>query len=210
MIKKIVFLLLFIPQVSKTQTISNIVLSPAAPGDNDTLTFYVYLDFPYMGCGGTAYGGITGNTITASALHCMGMLAALCSDVDTVIIPPQPAGSYHFYFTLSSGYGGPPCSPGIVPDDEDTLDFTISSTVGMDDMNQFVSMDVFPNPSQGMFTIQTNVSLNRTETLFIRNELGEVIMNKPFNGKTSLELPNGIYIISLPSLGLQQRLVVVN
>ncbi|HLP10699.1 MAG TPA: T9SS type A sorting domain-containing protein [Flavobacteriales bacterium] len=209
MVKKLLFLALFIPQLSNAQSISSIVLSPPAPNANDTLKFYVYLDFPYMGCAGTAYGSITGNDINASALHCMGMLTAICSDVDTIIIPPQPAGNYHFYFTLSSGYGGPPCSPGIVPDDSDTLDFSITTVMGMHEVSKNNSLEVFPNPSNGNLTIQTSLPLSVNEKYVVRNELGQTITQGSFNGKTSLELPGGMYIVSVPSLGLQQRLVVI-
>ena len=41
--------------------------------------------------------------------------------------------TYIFDLTLSTGFGGPPCSPGIVPDDYDTITFYVSPSVGIEE-----------------------------------------------------------------------------
>src|SRR5687767_10214778 len=125
--KRLLTPLLFVFAFSvKAQTITNIVLTPSSPDANDTLTFYVYCEFPYGSCDGTAFSSVAGTDIYAYGHHCMGALTVICNDIDTVVIPPQPAGNYNFYFTLDAGFGGPPCSPPFTPNDYDTLAFTIS------------------------------------------------------------------------------------
>jgi hypothetical protein len=55
------------------------------------------------------------------------MLTTICNTTDTFKFNPLSAGTYIFDLTLSTGFGGPPCSPGIVPDDYDTITFYVSS-----------------------------------------------------------------------------------
>ncbi len=113
------------------QTITSFIVSPPQPGPADSITVYIHLNFNYSGCAGTAYyGGVAGNHIGAGALHCMGMLTALCADDDTVVIPPQPPGQYVFVFALSTG-SGPACTPGIVPGDIDSVPITVYPVSGI-------------------------------------------------------------------------------
>ena len=112
-----------------SQVIDSSVVSPANPGINDTIKIYTYLRFSYGGCAGSANFTISGNTISASSVHCLGMLAYICHDVDTVILnPPHTAGNYTYIYTLSSGAAPPPCTPGIIPNDYDTLIFSIGTS----------------------------------------------------------------------------------
>ena len=53
-------------------------------------------------------------------------LSAICYNTDTFKINPLSTGTYTFDLTLSSGFGGPPCTAGIVPDDYDTITFYVS------------------------------------------------------------------------------------
>ena len=61
------------------------------------------------------------------------MLATICNTTDTFKINPLSAGAYTFDLTLSSGFGGPPCTPGVVPDDYDTITFNVSAFVGIEE-----------------------------------------------------------------------------
>jgi hypothetical protein len=211
MYKNIIVLIFLISTLSvKSQMIMGIAVVPSLPDDNDTLTFHINSYFPSSGCDGTAFGSVSGpNTITAWALHCQGMLTATCSDIDTVIIPPLPAGNYKFYFTLNAGFGGPPCSPPFVPNDYDSLSFTISTATALSDLSTNFAFSVFPNPSYGSVTLKLDHSANVPQIYFVHNELGELVSFGKFQQQTILEIPNGFYIISVPSLGLQQRVVVL-
>ena len=63
----------------------------------------------------------------------MGMLTAICNTTDTFEFNPLSAGTYIFDLTLSSGFSGPPCTAGIVPDDYDTITFYVSPSVGIEE-----------------------------------------------------------------------------
>lgn len=210
MIKKILAPLLFVFALgANSQTISSIVLAPPSPDSNDTLKFYIYCDFPYMSCDGSAVGSISGFDISAYGHHCMGMLTALCSDVDTIVISPQSAGNYHFYFTLDAGFGGPPCSPPFTPNDYDTLDFTISPILGLNDETNSVNLSLFPNPSNGIVKAVMSRELSIAHRYYVRNEIGSLICSGNIRNELSLVLESGIYFISIPSMAIQQKIIVV-
>jgi len=116
----------FLSFSGKSQVIDSIQISPSIPGVNDTVKIYIYNTFNSGGCAGSASFGKSGFNISASSLHCLGALAVICHDVDTVIVdPPHALGTYRFNFVLNVGFSGPPCTPGIVPNDFDTAYYTV-------------------------------------------------------------------------------------
>ena len=109
-------------------SITNISCYPANPTTNDTIYLYVDCSFGSSSCNMlTSSHSVTGNTIFASSLHCLGMLTAMCNTTDTFMILPLSVGNYIFNMTLSSGFGGPPCTAGIVADDNQLFSFSVSS-----------------------------------------------------------------------------------
>jgi len=109
-------------------SITNISCYPANPTTNDTIYLYVDCSFGSSSCDMfTSSHSVTGNTIFASSLHCLGMLTAMCNATDTFMILPLSQGNYIFNMTLSSGSGGPPCTAGIVADDNQLFSFSVSS-----------------------------------------------------------------------------------
>ena len=109
-------------------SITNISCYPANPTTNDTIYLYVDCSFGSSSCDMlTSSHSVTGNTIFASSLHCLGMLTAMCNTTDTFMILPLSVGTYIFNMTLSSGFGGPPCTAGIVADDNQLFSFSVSS-----------------------------------------------------------------------------------
>ena len=135
--KKLLLLLLYVPLIGFGQMQSSIVsltVSPTYPTETDTIYIYASLSFSSSSCplDVKSY-GISGNNISASTQHCLGMLAAICYSTDTFKINPLPTGTYAFDLTLSSGFGGPPCTPGVVPDDYDTISFNVSAFVGIEE-----------------------------------------------------------------------------
>jgi len=108
------------------QSITNITQWPTNPSSNDTIYFYADLQFPSSDCQlDFASHTIVGNTIIANTQHCLGMLFAMCNATDTFMLLPLPAGSYTFDLTLTSGSGGPPCTPGIAIDDNMVFTFSV-------------------------------------------------------------------------------------
>ena len=105
-----------------------LTVSPTYPTETDTVYIYASLSFASSSCPLDVQShSILGNNIVASTQHCLGMLSAICYNTDTFKINPLSTGTYTFDLTLSSGFGGPPCTAGIVPDDYDTITFYVSS-----------------------------------------------------------------------------------
>ena len=135
MIKKLLLLLLCVPLIGLGQgSIISLTVSPTYPTETDTVYIYASLSFASSSCPlDVKSHSILGNNIVASTQHCLGMLSAICYNTDTFKINPLSTGTYTFDLTLSSGFGGPPCSPGIIPDDYDTITFNVSTFVGIEE-----------------------------------------------------------------------------
>ncbi|MBP9151942.1 MAG: T9SS type A sorting domain-containing protein [Flavobacteriales bacterium] len=177
---------LFSFQLFAQGMISSISVVPANPTVADNVEIHVDVQFTSSDCQPDNQGHfVNGTTISASALHCVGMLTAICNTTDVFEIGQLPAGTYTFDFTLSSGFGGSGCSPGFVPDDSDQLQFTVSGTVGIDEIS-FDESIAYPNPSTGMIFLKTPSS-----------ELGYL---NTLSGKTILELSCGTKQIDLSEL----------
>ena len=124
----LVFIFSFNTRAQMSGSITNISCYPANPTTNDTIYLYVDCSFGSSSCDMfTSSHSVTGNTISASSLHCLGMLTAMCNTTDTFMILPLSVGTYIFNMTLSSGFGGPPCTAGIVADDNQLFSFSVSS-----------------------------------------------------------------------------------
>ena len=183
-------------------TIQSITLIPSSPTASDTLRFYVSCTLPSSGCPhDVIYSGIiSDSTISASTIHCMGMLAVLCNAVDTVIVTPKPAGNYHFVFTLNSGYGTPSCTPGIVSDDTDTLDFTVTPSTGVQE-NKPGMIHVFPNPANDQLYVKLPVEAPKGFYIVtILDALGRNVFTQEIEKNTNsieFDLPNGAYFIEV-------------
>ena len=188
------FAILFFSFSAKAQWIDSLVVSPAFPDANDTVRIYAYLTFPQGNCEGVAYGSVAGNNIYASTLHCMGAAMFICNDVDTLVFPPLTAGTYTVYFTLSSGYGIPNCTPGFQADDEDTLMFQVSTVLDVPALPE-ASARIFPNPASDNLSVQ--ISSGMIEQLQITNLIGEEVVSiAPMQSTSEIStesLENGVY-----------------
>ncbi len=65
---------------------------------------------------------------------------------------------------------------------------------------QTARFKVYPNPAQGRVTVEG------TGTLTVTNTLGQTILNREIDGKTTLELPRGVWFVKLN--GATRKLVV--
>ena len=117
-------------------SIISLTISPTYPTNTDTVSVYAELAFTSSSCplDMKSY-SISGNNIVASTQHCLGMLSAICYNTDTFKINPLSTGTYTFDLTLSSGFGGPPCTAGIVPNDYDTITFYVSPSTSVEEYN---------------------------------------------------------------------------
>ena len=135
--KKLLLILLCLPVIGFGQILSSIfslTISPVNPNNTDTVYIYAELSFTSTGCplDVKSY-SITGNNIFASTQHCIGIATTICNTTDTFKLNPLIVGAYLFDLTLSSGGGVPPCTAGIVPNDNDIITFNVVSSVGIEE-----------------------------------------------------------------------------
>lgn len=195
--------LAFSSQIIAQSTIIGLSVSPSNPTVNDMVTLYAECQFPSGDCIPDFTGhNVNGFTIEASGHHCLGPLAFICSYTDTFEIGQLPEGNYTFDFTLTTGFGGPGCSPGIVPDDNDQLQFTVSPSVGIEE--PILAGDlIFPNPTEGILNFKKPTSHASILTDLQGKKLLEINA-----GVTSVDisaLPSGVYL--LDSISRKVRIV---
>lgn len=65
---------------------------------------------------------------------------------------------------------------------------------------EYTAFEVWPNPTQGRFTVEGKGKMT------ITNTLGQIILTKDIDGKESIELPQGLYIVKLNSM--TQKIIV--
>ena len=135
--KKLLLILLCLPMIRFGQmlgSISSLTISPVNPNNTDTVYIYAELLFTSSGCPlDMKSHSVLGNNIVAWTQHCLGMLTTICNTTDTFKLNPLAVGTYTFDLTLSSGFGGPPCTAGIVPDDNDVITFNVVNSVGIEE-----------------------------------------------------------------------------
>ena len=74
--------------------------------------------------------------------------------------------------------------------EKDMLSNRTEDLVGLNEM-ETGTLRVYPNPSNGVFNIEGE------GTLHIVNVLGQEVMSKEIDGKTTIELPQGMYFVKL-------------
>tara|TARA_R110000868_G_scaffold191240_1_gene435414 strand:+ start:1045 stop:1668 length:624 start_codon:yes stop_codon:yes gene_type:complete len=194
----IICTLLFLSiQLLAQGTITGISISPPNPTVSDQVEIHVGVQFNSGNCELDNQGHNTnGFAVSGYAHHCVGLLTVICPTTDTFQLGQLPAGDYTFNFSLTSGFGEPSCSPGIVVDDVGQFQFTVSSPVGIDE----ISLDpnfAYPNPVSDILFLKK--SLN--QLAFITDIRGvEIIKIPAVSNQVDLShLPNGIYLLHTES-----------
>jgi hypothetical protein len=179
--------------LAQSGQIVSIYVDPSNPTVNDEITVYAELTFPNSGCPLDYHAfALQNSTISATAHHCVGLLAAICNTTDTFELGQMAAGAYTFDLTLTSGGGGPNCSPGIIPDDNDQLQFEVSNSVGIDDIEKLHAL-IFPNPTTDIIHL-TNQLHSRAVMV---NGVGSVVgtIERGIKSFDVTHLPSGMYFI---------------
>ncbi len=75
-----------------------------------------------------------------------------------------------------------------------------NSTVGIDELNNNSSFDVYPNPSAGLFNI--NLDANNNTMLTVRNVVGQTVINENVSGKSNhtislADYSKGVYFLTI-------------
>jgi hypothetical protein len=156
--KKLFFLcVLSAPWIAAAQWINSITVQPPSPTTNDSVFVYADCSFTAGSCPPwTMNHFINGNSISANALHCVGMLTVICPYTDTFALGLLPAGTYTFTFQLDEGHGGPPCTPGIVPGPSSTISFNVSFPTAAPSQHSADShFSVFPNPVTDFVSVKS-------------------------------------------------------
>src|SRR6185436_19846789 len=144
----LLFGILFAETLFGQGSIQGYTIQPPFPSTNDFVIVYVNVMFTSGGCDVYSQGHFTSSNVTdAYGHHCLGDLTVICNATDTFNLGPLPAGNHVFNFTLTSGFGGPPCTPGIVPDDVGSTNFTVSAVTGISNPAAPVpGIVIYPNP----------------------------------------------------------------
>lgn len=194
----LVFFTLLLSSICSAQVIDSISISPQQPSTEDTITILVYSTFNSGGCEGTTSHSVINNEIYSSSIHCVGMLTVICHDIDTFKIDPLPEGTYHFYHSLSSGSGPIPCSPGIIAEDHDTLNFTVESKLGMKTIKSHL-LSVYPNPVNQRCFIAFDSKNNAFQNITIYDMQHRKVLSQDIGTNHQMELDlslltSGIYL----------------
>jgi hypothetical protein len=198
MIKKIALTLcsFFCVTVVLCQGITNISIAPQNPTETDTIVLSVYQTYTSSGCPLHSKNISVNNTqISSSSLHCVGMLTALCDEVDTFHLSPLSPGVYSYIHTMNSGFGMPDCTPGVAPNDIDSITFQVTPISSLKESLDNSLVTIHPNPSKGSFNLVWN---NITPAkLFIYDLNGKLIHQQELEfGKNNIDVIfcSGIYL----------------
>jgi hypothetical protein len=183
-------------------TILSFSTLPATPTANDAVKVVASLSFTSGDCELSEQGHTTNLAhTTAYAHHCLGMLTVICYATDTFELGTLPAGDHTFVLSLSSGGGPPPCTPGIVIDDTDSITFTVDPGVGIHSPDA-VDFSVYPNPASSSIVIDCGMRILNCE-LKITNAIGQLVHQSAIQNPQSAidvsSLSPGLYYLTLQS-----------
>lgn len=143
------FLTLFISFLTATlfsQTIIGVQNYPTNPTNIDNINIFTENFFTSGPCWiDSSNIVINGNDIVCDAYFSVGMLAVMCTSYDTFQLGQLNDGTYQFHFNLYM-------SMNSTLHDSVTISFTIGS-VGYENKYIQSSEIIYPNPSQGIFTL---------------------------------------------------------
>jgi hypothetical protein len=140
---------------------------------------------------------VSGNTISATAHHCVGMAAAICYVTDTFQLGRLTNGSYTFALALSRSSGAVPCAPSSTVNDRDSLTFSVQTALGIREIDQTL-FKIFPNPASESISLSNAASLKVTR-LVIRSIQGQLVLesDKVPNQLNLSALKPGLYTLEL-------------
>lgn len=202
----LIICVLFATTIFSQGTIQGFTVSPANPTTTDFVKIFVDVMFTSGGCAVDNQGHFTnGNFTDASATHCLGMLAFICSNVDTFNLGYLQAGNHSFRFTLDVGYGSAGCTAGIVPDVVDSVNFTVSPALGINSYSLLNSSDISiePNPVNSTAVIKVNSKIKLNDAEFKVMDITGRVVKTIINIKSNEiifkreELCDGIYFYQL-------------
>lgn len=204
--KKLYMLLLlsFLAATTFAGTIVNFTVEPLNPMTSDSVIVYVTVEFSQSQCNNKVISfSTTADSSNASSLHCLGQIITNCTSIDTFKLGTLMAGNHHFTYTLNSGIGDSACTPGLLPDDVQSFNFTVSTPLGTKKNTNLKPSSVYPNPfsQNAIIKIDQTVRLEHA-VLKILNPLGTIVetVANINNNEIMLQrknIPQGIYFYVL-------------
>ena len=198
---KTLFTILFTALTMAVQaqgTVQSITISPANPTSTDTIYVYAALEFAYGACElDNSSETVINQSVYLSAHHCVGMLTVICPTVDTFKIAPLAAGQYNVNFTLTSGSGPAPCTPGIIPDVDSSFNLSVEPAPSGINETSLQKFNIYPNPAQSQITIDWPSDIPNHATIDIYNLAGQRLISQPFEKNVVFNLSPGLYAIQI-------------
>lgn len=177
--------------------IDSLIIIPANPNENDTVSVVAFTTFPSAGCERSDMLMLMINdTFKINSIHSLGPLTVICNSTDSTILGKLSPGIYSLIYSITD-------SATNFNFDDDTIIFTVQPAIGIrssfDEKNP--GFEIFPNPSSG--TVFFDYFITECATLMIYNSLGETVLKStlPSGGQgatsnTSIDIsdfPSGIY-----------------
>lgn len=193
-VKKILFILvvLFTSQLN-AQSINSLTVYPTQPGVNDSVYLIANCNFPAGSCDQHTQGAsISGNVISAWAIHCIGMLSVICNATDTINLGVLPAGNYTANFQLDHGMMPSPCTAGIVPGPSATTGFTVSLVTNATNVwNDHSGIEILIGSNGRTFHFTHAANLRKA----VYDMYGRTCISTFADELDASNLPRGFYII---------------
>lgn len=180
------------------QNITQLRTFPINPTSNDTVLLIADLQFNTTSCDlDTKSHQVNGNSIVANTQHCVGIAQAICNTTDTFILGVLPTGRYTVNLTLNTGGAPVPCTPGIVPSDNDTMSFVVQTILGIQDQ-VLPSFTIYPNPAND-FIVLSDEYQKVVSSLKVFNVAGAVVLESdtPKERIDVSQLTPGVYTMEL-------------
>lgn len=199
-------LILFMHSDSHAQlvVIDNVSVYPPNPTTNDVLKVKCTAQYSQSWCPlqkDTLV--VNGNIIWGHAIHCVGPLTAICSNVDSFLLGKLPSGTYKFYYLtdqtctgqLTNGYNVPPQTS------IDSVEFTVLETTNI--QTTYGNFLLTPNPATTELRLQLSEPLPggvlQLYTIDGRRAIEPIQITEPNTTISIAHLPAGIYIAHLQS-----------
>ncbi|NNF01869.1 MAG: T9SS type A sorting domain-containing protein [Bacteroidia bacterium] len=174
---------------TNAQDIQSLTISPSNPTTSDPITVTAVVDnFPWGNCDASSH-SFTQNVwrIDGQAYHQLGGLAVICSSTDYFPIGTYAAGTYWYVHTVTSSSGGM---------DVDSVQFTVTTTTGIDDHSGMHIANVYPQPASDRLFIDILDNGINNSLFELLDASGRLILSEQINSSTIIhvgELSRGLY-----------------
>jgi len=202
--KKYIFILVWVFSSLPVypQWINGMSVYPPDPTTIDNVQVIVVGQFPSGGCSDWYILSQTQNgfELTYNVVNCVGPLAYICANNDTINIGNQlPAGSYTVIINLNAGAGDKPCPP-FSQWASDTLIFDVLPFSGMSSEDSAPFIKIYPDPATDFLIIE-QPGFKEETTVSIYNLQGQLLLRQVLlQPKESINISSfasGVFILML-------------